>query len=224
MPHAEIQMSLSLIDKTVSLSTQIDYQDEAQPTRKSNVFPFLNLGLFSGKRAFDKIKDRNPGVDNKRKRDRFTMATEWATSHDGTAVPITLVWESDRWYRSGFETSADRCEHRPGPLLLVGYGAYGVCAPVHYDPLIYSLLRRGWIVGYSHCRGGGEFGRTWHRRGVLLNKWNTFLDFAATAEHLIARGFTRPSQMCAFGGSAGGLIMGAMANNFPQMFAALLMR
>ena len=101
---------------------------------------------------------------------------------------------------------------------------------MHFDPQVYALLERGWLVAFAHCRGGGELGAAWHQAGKGPRKWNTYKDFAACARLLSDRdphrglGVTSPGLMCASGGSAGGLVMGVMANEYPQLFAALLMR
>ena len=107
----------------------------------------------------------------------------------------------------------------PRPLLLRGYGAYGV----NYDPVfssnLVSLLDRGFVVAIAHIRGGEELGRPWYRHGKLLEKRNTFSDFIASAEHLIASGWTGPDRLVIWGGSAGGLLVGAVVNQRPDLFA-----
>jgi oligopeptidase B len=86
------------------------------------------------------------------------------------------------------------------------------------------LLERGYSVTYAHCRGGGEYGQSWHDDGKQMNKWKTFEDFATCAEHLITRSYTIPSLLCGIGSSAGGLIMGVMANQYSHLFGAIIMR
>jgi oligopeptidase B len=147
----------------------------------------------------------------------YQVVTEMASAKDGVSVPITLV--SKRCNREGRGSVPD-----PGPFLLIGYGAYGLPLTVEYDPQVMALLQRGFSVGYAHCRGGGEYGSHWHAAGKGMLKWNTFNDFAACAEHLISKRYTSPSLLCGMGTSAGGLIMGVMANEFPHLFAALIMR
>lgn len=132
----------------------------------------------------------------------------WATAGDGTRVPISLVTKRDA--------------ARPGPLLLIGYGSYGF----PYDPSFNSnrlaLLDRGWTLAIAHVRGGGELGRPWYEDGKLGRKKNTFTDFIACAEHLVREGYTTPDQLVASGGSAGGLLMGAVANLRPDLFRAII--
>jgi oligopeptidase B len=134
----------------------------------------------------------------------------FATAADGTAVPISLV------YRIPLQPDGQR------PLLLNGYGAYGLS----YDPMFssntLSLLDRGFVVAIAHVRGGEEMGRAWYEGGRLLNKRSTFTDFIATAEHLIGTGYTSPDRLVISGGSAGGLLMGAVTNMRPELFRAVL--
>ncbi len=130
-----------------------------------------------------------------------------AQAPDGTAVPISLVRRRD-------------ATAGPRPTYLVGYGAYGDA----YEPLFstdrLSLLDRGLAVAIAHVRGGGELGRPWYDAGRLLNKRNTFTDFIACAEHLIDRGLTASDRLAIGGGSAGGLLIGAVLNMRPELFAA----
>jgi len=140
--------------------------------------------------------------------DRAAYVTERlaATAPDGTAVPISLVYRRDR--------AADR----PAPLLLYGYGSYGVSADASFNSARLSLLDRGFVFAIAHVRGGGELGRPWYDDGKYLRKMNTFTDFVACAEHLVARGLTAPDRLAIMGGSAGGLLMGAVVNLRPDLF------
>ena len=141
--------------------------------------------------------------------DRYESIREWATAPDGTAVPISLVRRRDR---------ADG----PAPALLYGYGAYEASMDPGFSIARLSLLDRGVTFAIAHVRGGGELGRSWYEDGKLLHKRNTFTDFIAAADHLIARGYTRPDLLAARGGSAGGLLMGAVANLAPDRFRAIV--
>ena len=134
----------------------------------------------------------------------------YATAADGERVPVSMV------YRRGLRTGG------PQPMLLTGYGAYGFPHDVRFSSSRLSLLDRGVIVATAHVRGGGEMGKRWHDAGRMLNKRNTFTDFIAAAEHLIAQGYTRPDRLVIEGGSAGGLLMGAVANARPEMFRAVV--
>lgn len=136
----------------------------------------------------------------------------WATASDGTRVPISLVWK--------------RSFGEPGtsvrPVHLYGYGSYEHSIDPGFSVARLSELDRGVIFAVAHVRGGGEMGRQWYEDGKLLSKRNTFTDFVACAEHLVASGVTSPDRLVAEGGSAGGLLMGAVANLAPSSFAGIL--
>lgn len=134
-----------------------------------------------------------------------------ATAADGTAVPVSLVWRRDR--------RGDG----PAPLLLSGYGAYGFPEMVTFSAARLSLLDRGVVFALAHVRGGGEMGKRWHDEGRMAHKMNTFTDFIACAEHLVDGGWTEPQRLVAEGGSAGGLLMGAVSNLRPDLFRAVVM-
>ncbi len=135
-------------------------------------------------------------------------ATErtWATASDGKQIPISLV------YRKNLQ--------KPGgnPLLLYGYGAYGMSMDANFRSPRLSLLDRGFVFAIAHIRGGEELGREWYETGKLFHKKNTFTDFIACAEHLMQEGYATPEQLYAMGGSAGGLLMGAVVNMRPDLF------
>jgi oligopeptidase B len=133
-----------------------------------------------------------------------------ATAGDGTRVPVSLVWK-----KSLRGTG-------PRPLLLYGYGSYGHPMDVNFRSSRLSLLDRGMVFAIAHVRGGGDRGRLWYDDGKLGRKMNTFTDFIAVAEHLVARGWTAPDRLVIQGGSAGGLLMGAVANLRPDLFKAVV--
>ena len=133
-----------------------------------------------------------------------------ALAADGTRVPISLVFRKD--------TPRDGS----APLLLYGYGSYGISVPVNFGSNRLSLLNRGVIYAIAHVRGGGELGKPWHDAARLHNKRNTFTDFIASAEHLVAAGYTNSKKLIIEGGSAGGLLMGAVTNLRPDLFHAVI--
>lgn len=141
---------------------------------------------------------------------RYATERISASAPDGTAVPVSLVWRRDL--------------RRPGPqpLLLYGYGSYGAPTDPFFSSPQLSLLDRGVVFAIAHIRGGGELGRSWYQAGKMERKQNTFSDFIASAETLIARGFTSPAQLAITGGSAGGLLMGAVVNQRPELFRAVV--
>jgi len=134
----------------------------------------------------------------------------FATTPDGTRVPISIVYRKDK-RKSG-----------PQPLMMEGYGSYGISTDANFSQQRISLLDRGFIYALAHVRGGSELGRAWYEQGRLMYKKNTFTDFIACAEHLIAAGYTSSDQLAILGGSAGGLLMGAVTNMRPDLFKAVV--
>jgi len=134
----------------------------------------------------------------------------FATAPDGVEVPISLV------YRKGFGRNGSN------PLLLYGYGAYGHSIDPGFSSARLSLLDRGFVYAIAHIRGGAELGEEWHDHGKLLEKRNTFTDFIACAEHLLATAYTSTERLSIMGGSAGGLLVGAVLNLRPELFHAAI--
>ncbi len=133
-----------------------------------------------------------------------------ATAPDGTRVPLSIVYRRD--------TPRDGS----APLLLYGYGSYGISMPVNFSSNRLSLLDRGVIYAVAHIRGGGELGKPWHDAGRMKQKRNTFTDFIAAAEHLVTQRYTTPEKLTIEGGSAGGLLMGAVTNMRPELFRMVI--
>jgi oligopeptidase B len=138
----------------------------------------------------------------------------WATADDGELVPVSLVCRRGARGPEG--------EERPIPFLLYGYGAYELSTDPGFSVSWLSLLDRGAGVAIAHVRGGGEMGRRWYDDGKLLHKRNTFSDFAACARHLVATGWTTHDAIVGEGGSAGGLLIGAVANEHADLFGGLV--
>ncbi|MEO4047353.1 S9 family peptidase [Pseudomonas sp. CAU 1711] len=143
--------------------------------------------------------------------DAYESRRLWATASDGARVPISLVARKEVLAAS-----------TPAPLYLYGYGAYGESLDPWFSHARLSLLERGFVFAIAHVRGGGELGEAWYRAGKLEHKQNTFGDFIACAEKLIADGLTTPTQLAISGGSAGGLLIGAVLNQRPELFAAAI--
>ena len=133
-----------------------------------------------------------------------------ATALDGTKIPISIVYKKDL-QRDGLRA-----------MLLGGYGSYGAPSDVNFSSTRLSLLNRGVIFGIAHVRGGGELGKEWHDQGKMMSKRNTFTDFVACAEHLIQEKYTSKDRLIITGGSAGGLLMGAVTNMRPDLFKAVV--
>jgi oligopeptidase B len=140
----------------------------------------------------------------------YITKREWATASDGRRVPISLV------YRQGFKKNGR------SPLLLYGYGSYGISMDAEFNPFVVSLLDRGFVYAIAHVRGGQEMGRRWYEDGRQLAKMNTFTDFIACAEHLVKQKYAAPGLVFAKGGSAGGLLMGAVVNLKPRLFKGVI--
>lgn len=129
---------------------------------------------------------------------------------DGIEVPVSLVWRRDKRERG------------TNPLWIYGYGAYGYALPIGFNSNRLSLLDRGMVLAYAHVRGGGDMGKPWHDAGRLMNKRNSFTDFIAVTEALIARGYGAVDRIAAEGGSAGGLLMGGITNLRPDLFRVIV--
>ncbi|HUF31920.1 MAG TPA: S9 family peptidase [Acidimicrobiales bacterium] len=155
------------------------------------------------------VKKRQPvlgGYDP----DDYVTERVWATAEDGTRVPMSVV------HKRGFERDG------ASPALLYGYGSYEASMDPGFSSVRLSLLDRGFVFAIAHIRGGGEMGRRWYLDGKLLAKRNTFTDFIACARHLCDDGWTSPARLAVRGGSAGGLLMGAVANMAPEQVGAVV--
>lgn len=141
---------------------------------------------------------------------QYVTERQWAIARDGTEVPVSLV------YKKGFEKNGKAA------LLQYGYGSYGMSMDPSFSPTTVSLLDRGMVYAIAHIRGGQEMGRKWYDDGKLLNKKNTFTDFIDVSDFLVKQGYAAPDRVAAYGGSAGGLLMGAIANMAPDKYRVIL--
>ncbi|HIT74041.1 MAG TPA: S9 family peptidase, partial [Candidatus Avipropionibacterium avicola] len=139
----------------------------------------------------------------------WVQTRTWATAPDGTRVPISVV------------APADVARDGSAPLVLYGYGSYETSIDPYFSIPRLSYLDHGCVFAIAHIRGGGEMGRQWYDQGKMLHKQNTFSDFIACAEHLVSEGWTSPDRLAAIGASAGGLLVGAVANQAPDLFRAI---
>jgi oligopeptidase B len=142
--------------------------------------------------------------------DKYSSERMFATAADGERVPISLV------YRRGITLNGS------SPLYLYGYGSYGIITEPSFSSDRISLLDRGFVCAIAHIRGSADMGRRWYENGKLLHKRNTFTDFIAAADHLVAEGYTSPQKLVIGGGSAGGLLMGAVTNARPELFRVVV--
>lgn len=148
-------------------------------------------------------------IDPTFKPENYESKRIWATANDGTAIPVSIV------YKKGTDLSK-------APLLLYGYGSYGATIPAHFSTTRLSLLDRGFVYALAHIRGGKDMGETWYENGKLLKKVNTFTDFINAAEYLGMKHYCDPSKIYAMGGSAGGLLMGAVTNMAPYLWKGVV--
>ncbi len=184
------------------------------PDFESSVLRFAYSSLVTPRSVFDydmttrrrQLKKRTEvlGYDS----ERFASERIEAGAADGSKVPVSLV------YARGFDRDGSR------PVLLNGYGAYGSSNEPRFVASRLGLLERGFVFAIAHVRGGGELGRPWYEEGKLLRKNNTFGDFIAAAEHLVGEGYTSTDRLVIRGGSAGGLLIGTVLNQRPELFAA----
>ena len=143
---------------------------------------------------------------------KYISERRWALAKDGARIPVSLV------FRRGTKSDGS------APMLLQGYGAYGVSSSASFSPARFSLLDRGVVFGIAHIRGGGELGKRWHDQGRMARKKNSFSDFVTVAENLVLEKVTSKDRLVIEGGSAGGLLMGAVVNSRPDLFAAVISR
>ena len=191
--------------------------EDANPEFDTTILRYSYTSLVTPRSVFDyhldsreqELKKETPvlgGYD----RQHYASDRLMATATDGTKVPISIV------YKKGIERNGTN------PLLLTGYGSYGYSYDPGFSSGRLSLLDRGAVVAIAHIRGGSEVGRRWYEDGKFLKKTNTFTDFIACAEHLIKQGWTSADHLAISGGSAGGLLMGAVINLRPDLFHAVV--
>jgi len=180
--------------------TRFVYQSPTTPRQ------WVDYDMATGARTVRKVQEVPSGHDP----GAYETRRLYATAPDGAEVPITVLMKRG----SPLDGSA--------PLLLYGYGAYGIPETPVFSTARLSLVDRGWIWASAHIRGGSDKGWGWFLDGRGPKKTNTFTDFIACAEHLAARGYGRPGRMAAYGGSAGGMLMGAIANMRPDLWGAII--
>jgi oligopeptidase B len=165
-----------------------------------------DYNLDTRERELKKVEEVPGGYDPA----QYQSERIFAKADDGTKIPISLV------YKKGMEKNGSN------PLFLYGYGSYGYSSEPYFTPNRLSLLDRGFVYAIAHIRGGGEMGRYWYDEGKLLNKRNTFRDFINCAEHLVNEKYTASDKLVINGGSAGGLLMGAVVNMRPDLFRVVI--
>jgi oligopeptidase B len=162
--------------------------------------------MVSGKSTLLKQKEVPGGYD----RTKYQVEQLYSPAADGVKVPVSVV------YLKG------RKKDGKGPMYLTAYGSYGAPYDIYFQPGVFSMVDRGVVVAVAHIRGGGEMGKAWHDDGRMMHKKNTFTDFIASAEYLVAQGYGSKERLVIEGRSAGGLLMGAVLNMRPDLFHAAL--
>jgi oligopeptidase B len=193
-------------------------QPDLNPEYDTNLFRYHYQSFVTPDSVYDYDMDahrakllKRPEVLGGYDPSRYESERVTATASDGARIPVTLV------YRKGLRRDGK------APLLLYGYGAYGASQPVTFQSQRLSLLDRGVVYALVHIRGGSEMGRAWHDQGKMMHKRNTFTDFIAAAEHLIAERYTSKDRLAIMGGSAGGLLIGAVLNLRPDLCRAAVL-
>jgi oligopeptidase B len=161
--------------------------------------------------SFDETLKKQQEVLGDFKAENYKSERIWATANDGTKVPISIVYRKDSYQKDG-----------NNPLLIYAYGSYGSTTDPYFSGVRLSLLDRGFVFAIAHIRGGEYMGRQWYEDGKLKKKINTFTDFINCTEHLIKERITDSNKVFAMGGSAGGLLMGAVSNMSPQLWAGIV--
>ena len=194
-----------------------NFYEDNNPEFNTTIFRFKYTSLITPPSVFDYDMETNQQELKKETEvlggyDKNQYKSEWlmATAKDGTQIPISIV------YKQGIKKDGKN------PLFLTGYGAYGMSYPISFSSTRLSLLNRGVVFAIAHIRGGQEMGRKWYEDGKLLHKKNTFTDFITCAEYLIAEQWTSPNHLAISGGSAGGLLMGAVINMRSDLFKVVV--
>jgi len=177
------------------------------------------MSLITPRSIFDYDMEKGQSVLLKQKEVRggynkndYVTERIYAKAHDGVMIPISLV------YKKGLPRDGKN------PSYLYSYGSYGISSETWFSETRFSLIDRGFVYAIAHIRGGGEMGEEWYKMGKLLNKKNTFYDFISCAEHLIKAKYTYKNGISGMGTSAGGLLLGAVANMRPDLFKCLVLR
>lgn len=223
----ERENGLKKIRITNLASNEVHYVDFPEPVYTfwqggnpdfdSNTLRFTYTSLVTPKSVFDynmdtRVRELKKQYEVLGGYDRSLYQSErvFARAQDGTMIPISLAYKKELVKDSN------------NPMYLVGYGAYGTSTDPYFSSIRLSLLERGFIYGIAHVRGGGEMGRYWYEQGKFLSKMNTFTDFVTCAEHLIAEKYTSGDRLVITGGSAGGLLIGAVTNLRPDLFEVVV--
>ena len=195
---------------TASTSSNPDFDTDVLRYSYQSLATPSSVIDFNMKTKEKTVMKEQEDLGGKFNKDNYTEERVWATAEDGTKIPISMV------YRNGIERDGSN------PFLLYAYGSYGASMDPYFSSVRLSLLDRGFIFAIAHIRGGEDLGRDWYEDGKLLKKKNTFTDFIDCSKFVIAEGYTSPRHLYAEGGSAGGLLMGAVVNMAPQLYNGVI--
>lgn len=195
---------------TAYTSTNVDFETDILRYGYQSLATPASIIDFNMKTMEKQIMKEQEVLGGKFDKNNYTEERVWASAQDGTKVPISMV------YRKELVKDGNN------PLLQYAYGSYGYSMDATFSSTRLSLLDRGFIFAIAHIRGGEDLGRQWYEDGKLLNKKNTFTDFIDCTNYLIAEKYTSPAHLYAEGGSAGGLLMGVIANNAPELYNGII--
>ena len=195
---------------TANVGTNVDFDTEILRYAYNSLTNPSSVIDFNMRTKTKDIKKEQEVLDPKFDKNNYTSERIWATAQDGTKIPMSIVRRKD--------TKTDG----NAPLLQYAYGSYGSTIDPYFSTIRLSLLDRGFIYVIAHVRGGEYLGRNWYEDGKLLKKKNTFTDFIDCSKHLIENGYTSPSHLYAMGGSAGGLLMGVIINEAPELYNGVI--
>jgi oligopeptidase B len=216
---------LTIINFATGEKTRIAYPEpvytsSAQVNReyKTNKFRYAYQSLVTPGSVFDYDVEKHTSTLLKQTEvpggydaTKYQSERVWATAKDGVKVPVSIVYRKDMKKADG-----------SNPIYVYAYGSYGAILPVTFSSTRLSLLDRGVVMAYAHIRGGGDLGKPWHDAGRMMNKMNTFTDFIACTEYLVANKYGARDKVAIEGGSAGGLLMGAVTNLRPDLFKVVV--
>ncbi|WP_299117020.1 S9 family peptidase [uncultured Winogradskyella sp.] len=195
---------------TCYTSTNVDFNTEVLRYGYNSMTTPASVMEFNMRTKAQKVLKEQEVLGGKFDKENYTEERLWATADDGTKIPMSVV------YRKGLKKDGKN------PLLQYSYGSYGSTVDPYFSTIRLTLLDRGFIYVIAHIRGGEYLGRNWYEHGKLLKKKNTFTDFIACSKHLIHLGYTSAEHLYAMGGSAGGLLMGAIINKAPGLYNGII--
>jgi oligopeptidase B len=195
---------------TAYTSTNVDFETEILRYSYQSMATPSSVIDFNMRTKEKEVKKEQEVLGGKFDKNNYTEERVWATAKDGTKIPISMV------YRKELKKDGKN------PLLLYAYGSYGHSMDAHFSSTRLSLLDRGFVYAIAHIRGGEDLGRQWYEDGKLLQKKNTFTDFIDCSKHLIEQKYTSAAHLYAEGGSAGGLLMGVIINEAPELYNGVI--